>query len=217
MALGNEDEVTGESFTFDELQSAFDELHAEFMKLSLKSNCQKKVISSLSKENESLTSKINDLENETTKKEKENDILTPKVSSISEKTLVVLQEENESLKKEQIVLKENIENLKNTLSKFTQCRETLDKILKNQNRTFGRAGIGYKSFSKVKTVKNGFVHASSNHSHLTCHFCDTKDHISPSCPIKRNTYIGTKKVWIPKFLVTNLHGPKQVWVPKTNL
>ena len=81
-----------------------------------------------------------------------------------------MQKENESLKNEQITLKENIEDLKTTLSKFTQGRETLDKILKNQNRTFGRAGIGYKPFSKVKTAKNDFVYASSNHSHLTCHF-----------------------------------------------
>ncbi|XP_028105171.1 uncharacterized protein LOC114304192 [Camellia sinensis] len=40
MAL--EDEVNDDSFTFDELQTAFDELHDEFKKLSLKSNCQRK-------------------------------------------------------------------------------------------------------------------------------------------------------------------------------
>ena len=93
-----------------------------------------------------MTFKINVLENEAMKMKKENEILTQKESLISEKHLVVLQKENESLKKEQIILKENIEDLKNTLSKFTQGRETLDKILKNQNRTFGRAGIGYKPF-----------------------------------------------------------------------
>ena len=46
------------------------------MKLRLKNNYLKKVISSLSKENESLTSKIYDLENETMKMEKKTDILT---------------------------------------------------------------------------------------------------------------------------------------------
>ena len=97
------------------------------------------------------------------------------------------------LKKEQIVLKENIEDLKNTLSKFTQGRETLDKILKNHNRTFGRVRIGYKPFLKVKIVKNSFVHASSNHSHLTCHFCGTKGYISPSYPVKRNHFAKIKK------------------------
>ena len=50
MAFGDDDEVCGsndESFTCDELQTTFDELHAEFKKLSLKSSCQKKIISSL--------------------------------------------------------------------------------------------------------------------------------------------------------------------------
>ena len=91
-------------------------------------------------------------------------------------------------------MKENIEDLKSTLSKFTQGRETFDKILKNQNYTFGRAGIGYKPFLKVKIVKNSFVHASSNHSHLTCHFCGTKVHISPLCPVKRNHFAKIKKM-----------------------
>ena len=126
MAL--EDEVNDNSFPFDKLQTAFDELHDEFKKLSLKSNCQKKIIFSFSQENEFLTSKINTLENEVLTMEKEK-----KFSKEKE----FLQKKNKILKNEKVVLNENIEDLKNILSKFTRGRDTLNKILKSQTQTFG--------------------------------------------------------------------------------
>ena len=61
------------------------------------------------------------------------------------------------------------------------------------------------------------MHASSSHSHLTYHFCDTKGHISPSCPIKRNHFAKIKKMWVPKDISkvskSNFYGPKKIWVP----
>ncbi|XP_028094225.1 uncharacterized protein LOC114294300 [Camellia sinensis] len=78
MALEDENEVNDESFTFDELQTVFDELHAEFKKLRLKSNCQKKMILSLSQEKESLIFKINTLENKVLSMEKEKEVSTEK-------------------------------------------------------------------------------------------------------------------------------------------
>ncbi|MGV7648669.1 hypothetical protein PJM23_29065, partial [Mycobacterium kansasii] len=82
-----------------------------------------------------MTSKINTLENEVLTMEKEKEFSTKKESSIFEKKADDLQKENEILKNEKIVLNENIKDLKNVLSKFTQGKDTLDKILKSQNQT----------------------------------------------------------------------------------
>ena len=78
MALEDENEVNDESFTFDELQTAFDELLAEFKKQNSKSSYQKKMILNLSQEKESLTCKIDTLENEVLKMEKEKEFLKEK-------------------------------------------------------------------------------------------------------------------------------------------
>ena len=113
------------------------------------------------------------------------------------------------------MLNDNIEDLKNVLSKFTQGRDTLDKILKSQNQTFERVGIGYKPFSKEFFFKKTFVHASSNHSHLICHYYGRKGHISSSRPAKRNSFVRMKKEWVLKNIPNpNSYGPKKEWVLK---
>ena len=67
-----------------------DDLHDELKKLSLKSNCHKKMILNLSQEKEFLTSKINTLENE---------VLTMKEEKDFSKEKEFLQKENEMFDK----------------------------------------------------------------------------------------------------------------------
>ena len=51
-------------FTFNELQDTFDDLVANFKKVGIKNNLLKRMISTLSKENEVLQKKNEDLKNE---------------------------------------------------------------------------------------------------------------------------------------------------------
>ncbi|CAL5438164.1 unnamed protein product [Camellia sinensis] len=64
MAFGDDDEVNKEPYSFDELQSAFEELYDEFQKFRIKNIMIKKLLSSLTKENEYLYNKIEILQKE---------------------------------------------------------------------------------------------------------------------------------------------------------
>lgn len=184
-------------FTYDELLDAFHELHDEFKKLGSKNSFLKKSNSSLLAENELLKG--------------ENDVLKEKVEGFSTNKISDLELENEKLKKE-------VENLKTTLSKFVKGRDTLDVILGKQRCIFDKAGLGFEPTKKQRFYQNFFVKAtSSSCPFTTCNYCGKRGHILHSCPFKRNTYVGAKQVWVPKYFATNIQGPKQVWVPKTNV
>ena len=49
---------------------------------------------------------------------------------------------------------------------------------------------------------------------IVCNYCNGNSHISYACPIKENTYLSIRKVWILKGTITNIQEPKMVWVPK---
>ena len=40
--------------------------------------------------------------------------------------------------------------------------------------------------------------------------------MSYTCSIRKNTYLGIKKVWVPKGVIPNIQEPKNVWVPKNS-
>lgn len=191
-----------EQFTYDELLDAFEELHSEFKKLSSKYKSLKKTNFSLLAEKDFL--------------KKENDALKEKIGQVSFPKEIAndLVFEN-NLRLENDVLKNEVEDLKTSLSKFVQGKENLDILLGKQKCVFDKAGIGFNPTKKQKFYRNFFVKStSSSHSYTSCNYCGMNGHLSYSCPIRKNIWVGTKKMWVPKHLVTNPQGPIHIWVPK---
>ena len=116
MVHEDKDEVCNSNsfqITFNELQDTFDELMSEFKKVGIKNNLLKKLITTLSKENEDLHKKNNDLKNQI-------NLLEEKVKkNVSSK---------ESLKERQI-LDDKVKHLETTLYKCVNRKEKLDAIL----------------------------------------------------------------------------------------
>ncbi|XP_058222936.1 uncharacterized protein LOC131332656 [Rhododendron vialii] len=191
-----------EQFTYDELLDAFEELHSKFKNLSSKYKSLKKTNFSLLAENECLKNEKDAL------KGKIEEVCSPKEIAND----LVFQN---NLRLENDVLKNEVEDLKTSLSKFVQGKENLDMLLGKQRCVFDKVGIGFNPTKKQKFYQNLFVKStSSSHSYTSCNYCGMNGHLSYSCPIRKNMSVGTKKIWVPKHLVTNLHGPKQSWVPK---
>jgi len=107
------------------------------------------------------------------------------------------------------------------------------------NKGFKKAQEKYLERKAVKDNKN---RPASNLNHRVCYTCRGKGHLGKDCPngnttkpnlvnsvhiqlrrsssgdcasrmIKSST-TRPKAIWVPKSLLTNLHGPNVAWVPK---
>ncbi|GAV91232.1 zf-CCHC domain-containing protein [Cephalotus follicularis] len=146
MALSDDEDSeneVGDSYTFGELQFAFDELLVEFKKKCSQCSLLKKNMTSIEKEkellvveNEHLKSDIAILEHELAKKD--NDIAKP--TSPSD---ITLEKEIESLREKNV-------NLEKSFSKFIIGSKKLEEMLGNQRSYLDKTGIGYAPL-EVKT------------------------------------------------------------------
>jgi hypothetical protein len=145
--------------------------------------------------------------------------------------------ENENLKKE-------VNKLTHTLAKAYGGEDHLLMCLGSQRASLYKEGLCYTpkkgkaAFAPHKTnfVKNngwfctsckqvGHVEqkcmnkksqANVSSIKLDSFYVLTKDANGVKAKFISKPWMGSKKkaIWVPKSLVTNLHGPKQVWVPK---
>ena len=117
------------------------------------------------------------------------------------------------------VLQKEIDDLKNTLTKFTMGRDNLNLLLGKQGCHFKKAGIGYNPENQQKMYKNFFVPSSSSSSpFIKCYHCGKKGHSASTCNVRKNGVSSVKKVWVSNGTsptTTNSQGPKRMWVPKT--
>ncbi|GAV70506.1 zf-CCHC domain-containing protein/UBN2 domain-containing protein, partial [Cephalotus follicularis] len=134
-ALSDDEDSKNEvddSYTFGELQFAFDELFVEFKKKC--SQCSQFI------ENEHLKNDIGILEHELAKKV--DNIVKPTPSND-----IALEKEVESLKEKNV-------NLEKSFSKFTLGSKKLEEILASQRSYLDKTGIGYAPLEVKGKLKN---------------------------------------------------------------
>ncbi|GAV81187.1 zf-CCHC domain-containing protein [Cephalotus follicularis] len=162
----SENEVD-DSYTFDELQFAFDELLIQFKNRCPQYSSLKKNVASIENEKDLLV-----IENKQWKI-----YISILKSEVSKKDVCVEQPtsyDNIELEKEVETLKEKNVNLEKSFSKFTLGSKKLEEILAIQRPYLDKTGIGCAS-SKVKTkLKNA-------KRRPTCTYCHKIGHVVSKC------------------------------------
>ncbi|GAV77643.1 hypothetical protein CFOL_v3_21114 [Cephalotus follicularis] len=117
-------------------------------------------------------------------------------------------------KKENEKLKNEIDALKKTFSKFSNSSEKLDNLLGLRRCVFNKSGLSYEEMNNVKHFNNFFV--KKIEPKIVCNYFGKLGHISNSCSLKKNLgIVKTRRIWVLKgTFATNLQGPKFTWVPK---
>jgi hypothetical protein len=224
MALG--DEVTSklnsledESYSYEELQNAFEELVEEFKKNIFKNKVFKKKVTSLSNElddlknkNEILEKQINSLNNKNLFLEKEiikSQSFIEKMKANDVETSSQIAHNSNLLVNENKELKFKVENLTKILTNFTNGKKNLDNLLGSQRCVFDKAGIGYNPNIKEKHYKKFFINKNFLKFPI-CEHCEKLGHNFHTCPMKNMIWI-IKGISPPR---TNPIGPKKIWVPK---
>jgi hypothetical protein len=227
--MAYEDEVTSklnsledESYSYDELQNAFEELVEEFEKNVLKNKVFKKKVTSLSNELDDFKSKneilekqiisLNDknlsLEKEIIKLKIESQSFIEKMKAKDVETSSQIAYDSNLLVNENKELKLKVENLNKILTNFTNGKKNLDNLLGSQRCVFDKAGIGYNPKIKEKHYQKFFINENFLKSPI-CKHCGKLGHNIHTCPMKN-------MIWIIKGTTppTNPRGPKKIWVPK---
>lgn len=210
MANHDEDEVNSiESeydLTYDELFTICKELNDESTKL-------RKIVSSSKKTISTIESKIDILT-------KEIEILKEKpvfVSEVSSCTSCENKKENTFKCDDCNILKIKIEDLQNTLAKFTKGRENLNIILGNQKGTYNKAALGYRPKNHAKLFRKFFrPNKTSSSPFVKCFYCGREGHTSSICNLRKNNDMNDKWKWTSKGTLpnSNSQGSKMIWVPK---
>jgi chromosome segregation ATPase len=196
--MAYEDEVTSElnsleenSYSYDELQNAFEKLVEEFEKSVLKNKAFKNKVSSLSKELDDLKSKneilekkiisLNDknlsLEKEIIKLKIESQSFIEKMKAKDVETSSQIAHDSNPLLNENKRLKLKIEDLTKTVTNLTNGKKNLNKLLGSQRCVFDKAGIGYNTKVKEKHYKKFF-------KILICEHCGKLEHNLHTCSMK---------------------------------
>jgi hypothetical protein len=228
--MAYEDEVTSklnsledESYSYDELQNAFEELVEEFEKNVLKNKVFKKKVTSLSNELDDFKSKneilekqiisLNDknlsLEKEIIKLKIESQSFIEKMKAKDVETSSQIAYDSNLLVNENKELKLKVENLNKILTNFTNGKKNLDNLLGSQRCVFDKAGIGYNPKIKEKHYQKFFINENFLKSPI-CKHCGKLGHNIHTCPMKNMIWV-VKETTPPK---ANPSGPKKIWVPK---
>ncbi|GAV81188.1 hypothetical protein CFOL_v3_24647 [Cephalotus follicularis] len=212
------DNEVDDSYTFGELQFAFDELLVEFKKKcsqysSLKKNmaCIEKEKDLLVIENEHLKNDIGILEHE----------LAKKVDHVFKPTScndIALEKEVESLKEKNV-------NLEKSFSKFTLGSKKLEEMLASQRSYLDKTGIGYAPLEVKAKLKNTKTKPHCTYCHRVGHainkcFKRIAHFHSHTRPSPNHNPITFRQIWVPKGTINqkcNIIGPNKQWVPRSKL
>ena len=96
-------------------------------------------------------------------------------------------------------MKEEIEDLKIALAKFTLGKNILDIIFGKQRCVFYEARLGYNPENQQKMHKKFFASTQKASSPLlACFYCGKNDYSVSTCYIRKNGSSIGKMVWVPK-------------------
>ena len=179
MARGNEvcsTSLLNFDFDIDQLFEAYNELMIECMKLHKK----KKETNLL---NEKINKQLEELEKEKDKLALDNKTLKNKNVSLDQ-SLKDLVKKNKDLIGKNEDLSKNIEKAKSLLDRFILSSNKLDTMLKNQRAIFDKAGLGYKSYYKKKSINTLYKKSSSNN--IDCFCCGKIGHKTYTCNMRKS-------------------------------
>ncbi|GAV79727.1 hypothetical protein CFOL_v3_23190 [Cephalotus follicularis] len=208
MALSDTEDSDNEvddSYTFGEVQFAFDELLVEFKKKCSQCSSLKKNIVSIENEKDLLV-----IENEKLKGELtllKNDIAKKDTTSCND---IALEKEVESLKEKNV-------NLEKSFRRFTLGSKKLEEMLASQRSYLDKTGIGYALLEVKAKLKN-----TKTRPH--CTYCNKIGHVRSKCfkriahshshtrPSPNHNPITFRQVWVPKGTIkqkSNYNGPNK--------
>ncbi|KAL5179733.1 hypothetical protein HKD37_01G000988 [Glycine soja] len=191
----SENEIINLGLMAKDYENAFNDLHKESVKLAKLVSYSKKTISNLEKEIMKLNVELENLKSEVK-------ILKSVDKKNQSSTKCLVQENNKASHSCECCdkFKEEIEDLKNALTKFTLGKNNLDIILGKQRCVFHKARLGYNPEYQQKMHKNFFASTQKASSPLlTCFYCGKKDHSASTCYIKKNgSNIGKMLLMMPK-------------------
>ncbi|KAL3520312.1 hypothetical protein ACH5RR_018461 [Cinchona calisaya] len=132
--------------------------------------------------------------------------------------------ENNSLTKENDVLKEKFVGKTKIMEEQASLKKRLDDLdvtlkTKKENvfeKKRTRNMFLNKNFITFKKNDLCFVKSKSSfygNKNIICNYCHQHGHIKKNCYVKRNEKLGINSIWVIKH-ATNPIGPKKVWVPK---
>ncbi|GAV91917.1 hypothetical protein CFOL_v3_35302 [Cephalotus follicularis] len=219
MALSDDEDIKNEvddSYTFGELQFAFDELLVEFKKKCSQYSSLKKNMASVEKEKDLLVIENEHLKNDIGILEHE---LAKKIDHIVKPTSC----NNVDLEKEVESLKEKNVNLEKSFSKFTLGSKKLEEMLASQRSYLDKTGIGYAPLEVKAKLKKTRTRPHCTYCHKIGHainkcfkrIAHSHSHTRPS---PNHNPITFRQVWVPKGTIKptcNIKGPNKQWVPRS--
>ena len=125
-------------------------------------------------------------------------MLLKKIILFKEKQSTSLEHKNSLVNyliKENEALNKKNNKVNDIVLKFTNGPRNLEKLLNSQKCVFDEGGLGYKPTSKQKYYKKYFVKVVLTSEHqIICNYSNGNGHMSYVCPIRRNIYLGIRKV-----------------------
>ena len=109
-----------------------------------------------------------------------NEIMTLKRGKEKEISNTFVLENNE--------LKDQVKNLTNILTQFTNGRDNLDKLLGMQSCIFNKAGLGHNQVDNQKDYKNFFKTYTPHDPTSLCSYCGRNTHNVQYCHYKNNDF-----------------------------
>ena len=231
--MAYEDEVTLElntlednSYSYDELQNAFEELVEEFEKNVLKNKVFKRKVTSLSNELDNLKSKNEILEKQLNSLNDKNLILEKEIIKLEIKSQGSLEKrkvndvETSSLNTQDsnLLLNKNkrsklkIENSTKIVTNLTKGNKNLNKLLGSQRCVFDKTSIRYNPRIKEKRYQKFFMKDNPLKTYIYKSF-GKMVHNSSIYTTTKNSNFKTKRIWVVKGTTpprANPSGPKKI-------
>ncbi|XP_045798087.1 uncharacterized protein LOC123892341 [Trifolium pratense] len=207
------EEVSSKSSSYDnDLQSAFNELYEEFLKLFRKYSNQKKTILKLESMANDTKVELEEVKNSTCNKCHDHE------SKIVELNQVIKKYEKGQIGLENVLSSQRFSNDKcglgfSNFDKLSTSHNTFVKTTCNKFNNNESKKEHVVNYHKRTYDRNNFYGNKENHIFRpTCFYCNTKGHTPNACYVRNIGVPNGEYIWIKKGI--NPRGPKEKWVPR---